>query len=382
MELDLNGTPLPFTFDLDKSDSGAWTMHVHNSVEDIPVTDVDLRGDTIHVRMPLFDSEFLGSVVNDSLIIGRWYNYLKGPDYSIPFRAKAGQSGRFPGSGAPTSDITGTWRTHFSPGTPDAYNAIGDFVQDTTGGVSGTFMTETGDYRFLEGVMRGDSLMMSSFDGSHAFLFLAHLSGDTLRGRYMSGVHWQEPWLAVRDAQYSLRDPDSLTTLREGYSMVDFRFPDTEGRVVSSADALFRGKPLMVQIMGSWCPNCVDETRLLNEVYDKYHGRGLEILAIAFEKYEDPERATEALRRFRSTLGVGYPVLYGGLASKEEAGSKLPFLDHLMSYPTCIFIDRRGVVRRIRTGFYGPGTGEHYEHYKRNLDAFIEELLSEGVEVR
>ena len=382
MELDLNGPALPFTFELAKSDSGAWTMHVHNSIEDIAVTDIDLRGDTIQVRMPLFDSEFKGSVVSDSVIVGRWYNYLKGPDYSIPFRAVASGAGRFPGVAAPGFDITGSWRTHFSSGTADAYNAVGDFVQDPAGLVSGTFMTETGDYRFLEGVVRGDSLMMSCFDGSHAFLFLAQLHGDTLHGRYMSGVHWQEPWVAVRDSAYSLRDPDSLTTLREGYSMVDFRFPDTDGGVVSSADALFRGKPLMVQIMGSWCPNCVDETRLLNEVYDKYHGEGLEVLAIAFEKYEDPDKATTALRRFKSTLGVRYPVLYGGLASKEEAGSKLPFLDHLMSYPTCIFIDRRGVVRRIRTGFYGPGTGEHYEHYKRNLDDFIEVLLSEDASDR
>lgn len=377
MELDLNGPRLPFTFELAKTDSTAWTMHVHNSAEDIAVTDVELRGDTIHMRMPLFDSEFKGVVVNDSTITGRWHNYLKGPEYSIPFHAVAGKKARFPGASEASANITGAWRTHFSAGTPDAYNAIGDFRQDDTGMVSGTFMTETGDYRYLEGVMHGDSLLLSCFDGSHAFLFQAVLRGDSLHGRYMSGVHWQEPWVAVRDANYELRDPDSLTTLREGYSMVDFRFPDLEGNMIARSDAAFSGKPMMVQIMGSWCPNCVDEARLLNEVYGKYHDRGLEILAIAFEKYEDPDQAIGALTRFKKTLGVQYPVLYGGAASKEVAGRKLPFLDHLMSYPTCIFIDRNGVVRRIRTGFYGPGTGEHYEHYKQNLDVFIETLLAE-----
>lgn len=377
MELDLNGPLLPFTFELAKTDSAAWTMRVHNSAEEIPVTDVELHGDTIHMRMPLFDSEFKGVVVNDSTITGRWHNYLKGPEYSIPFHAVAGKKTRFPGTSTASANISGAWRAHFSAGTPDAYNAIGDFHQDGAGVVSGTFMTETGDYRYLEGVMHGDSLMLSCFDGSHAFLFHAVLRDDTLHGRYMSGVHWQEPWMAVRDANYELRDPDSLTALREGYGMVDFRFPDLEGNMVARSDAAFRGKPMMVQIMGSWCPNCVDEARLLNEVYGKYHGRGLEILAIGFEKYEDPEQALGALKRFKKTLGVEYPVLYGGGASKEEAGNKLPFLEHLMSYPTCIFIDRNGLVRRIRTGFYGPGTGEHYEHYKRNLDVFIETLLAE-----
>ncbi|MBP7408113.1 MAG: TlpA family protein disulfide reductase [Flavobacteriales bacterium] len=377
MELDLNGPLLPFTFELAKADSSAWTMLVHNSTEKIEVTDVSLLGDTILMRMPLFDSEFRGVVVNDTTIVGRWHNYLKGPEYSIPFHAVAGTKTRFPGGSVPSANISGAWRTHFSAGTPDAYNAIGEFRQDSAGVVSGTFMTETGDYRFLEGVLHGDSLLLSCFDGSHAFLFQAVLRGDSLHGHYMSGVHWQEHWVAVRDANYELRDPDSLTTLREGYGMVDFRFPDLEGNMVARSDEAFRGKPMMVQVMGSWCPNCVDEARLLSEVHGKYHVRGLEILAIAFEKYEDPDQAIGALKRFKKTLGVPYPVLYGGAASKEVAGSKLPFLDHLMSYPTCIFIDRNGMVRRIRTGFYGPGTGEHHEHYKRNLDAFIETLLDE-----
>ncbi len=381
MELDLNGPLLPFTFDLARSEGATWTMHVHNGAEDIVVTDVDLRADTIHMRMPLFDSEFLGVVVNDSTITGRWHNYLKGPEYSIPFHAVAGTKTRFPGAAVASANISGTWRAHFSAGTPDAYNAIGDFRQDGAGAVSGTFMTETGDYRYLEGVMHGDSLLLSCFDGSHAFLFQAVLLGDTLFGRCMSGVHWQETWVAVRDAKYQLRDPDSLTTLREGYDMVDFQFPDLDGKLISSRDERFRGKVMMVQIMGSWCPNCIDEARLLTEVYGKYHERGLEVVAVAFEKHAEPGRATEALVRFRRSLGVPYPVLYGGTASKEVAGSKLPFLDHLMSYPTCIFIDRQGVVRRIRTGFYGPGTGEHYEHYKRKLDLFLQGLLAEPVGV-
>ncbi|HRO99197.1 MAG TPA: TlpA disulfide reductase family protein, partial [Flavobacteriales bacterium] len=153
---------------------------------------------------------------------------------------------------------------------------------------------------------------------------------------------------------------------------------DTDGNMVSSADQRFRGKPLMVQIMGSWCPNCVDETRLLNELHAKYNDRGLEVLAVAFEKYDDPARAQQALKRYQSTLQVRYPILYGGSASKEEAARKLPFLDHVMSYPTCIFVGRDGKVKRIRTGFYGPGTGRHYEAYKRDLEGYIEGLINEG----
>ncbi|HRH37175.1 MAG TPA: TlpA disulfide reductase family protein, partial [Flavobacteriales bacterium] len=228
-----------------------------------------------------------------------------------------------------------------------------------------------------DGVVGGDSLQLSCFDGSHAFLFRAALVDDTIHGQYFSGTHWQEPWVAVRDAHYVLRDPDSLTSLKEGSRLIDFRFPNIEGGWVSRSDPRFAGKPMMVQVMGSWCPNCVDETRLLKEVHAKYHSMGLEIIAVGFEKYSDESRALGALNHFKEELDVPYPVLYGGPASKDEASAKLPFLDHLMSYPTCIFIDRAGVVRRIRTGFYGPGTGDHYEHYRRNLFSFIETLLAE-----
>ncbi|MBL7939762.1 MAG: TlpA family protein disulfide reductase [Flavobacteriales bacterium] len=379
MELDLNGRRLPFQFDLSRDDSARWVAHIHNASEEILVTDIVLHNDTILIRMPLFDSEFKGIVRSDSVIDGTWHNYLKGPEYRIPFVANAGALFRFPGPSDGKGAIAGTWEVHFSKGTPDVYNAIGLFEQHADGRATGTFVTETGDYRYLEGAVNGDSLKLSCFDGSRAFLFTAALQGDSLVGRYWSGTHWEEPWVAYRNPDYRLRNPDSLTFLKEGYDMVDFRFPDLDGKPVSPSDDRYKGKVLMVQVMGSWCPNCVDETVLLKEMHKTYGDKGLEMIAVAFEKYDEPERAIAGLKRFRKALGVDYPIVYGGPASKENAGDKLPFLDHVMSYPTCIFVDRNGMVRRIHTGFYGPGTGEHYANYRSNLHTFLELLLAEPV---
>lgn len=369
---------LPFLFDL-QGDSAKWTLLVHNGEETIVVDDVTITADTFHVRMPLFDSEFTGKPSSDSLITGYWHNHLKGPDYRIPFSARAGITQRFAQAPQGVHDMNGTWECHFAEGTPDAYPALGIFTSEN-GRVTGTFGTETGDYRYLDGVVHGDSLLLSAFDGSHAFLFHAAFHGDSLIGRFRSGTHSQEPWYAVRNAQFRLRDPDSLTFLREGYSMVDARLPDLNGDTVSLMDERFNGHVRMLQVMGSWCPNCVDETVLLKEMYDTYHDQGLDVVAIAFERYPEKPRAINALKHFKERLGVRYDVLYGGESRKEVASAKLPFLDHIMSYPTCVFIDRAGKVRRIRTGFYGPGTGEHYENYKRNLKAFIEQMLAEPVE--
>jgi len=377
MEFDLLGDPLPFNFHLAKEASGAWVAHVHNGAEEIEVQDVEFRKDSFLLRMPLFDSEFRGVLVNDSTIKGEWFNYLKGPQYHIPFVASAHADQRFLGPSNGKANVTGTWETHFSKGTDDAYNAIGLFEQHANGRATGTFLTETGDYRYLEGIVQDDSLKLSCFDGSHAFLFLAALKGDSLVGSFRSGTHWEEPWVATRNEAFTLRNPDSLTALREGYDMVNFRFPDLNGQLVSPTDPRFKGKALLVQVMGSWCPNCVDETNLLNELYGKYKDKGLDVIAVAFEKYPDTTRAMAGLRHFQKTLGVKHTLLYGGVATKENAAEKLPFLDHIMSYPTCIFVDRNGKVRRIRTGFYGPSTGEHYLKYRRNLDAFVQQLMEE-----
>lgn len=380
--LDLgSGTHLPFNAELAK-DSAAWTMTVLNSTERILVDQVVITGDSFRVHMPLFDSEFIGVISSDSTLSGRWWNHLKGPDYSIPFTATAGRSERFAHLvPSPPRDMSGQWEAHYSSGTADEYAAIGLFEQEGTH-LNGTFLTETGDYRYLEGSVNGDSLLLSCFDGSHAFLFKAGWRSDSLFGRFWSGNHWQEPWVAVRNPAFALRHPDSLTHLREGYAMADFRFPLIEGGHVSPRDSAHAGRVIMVQIMGSWCPNCVDETVLLDEMYAKYNHEGLSVVALAFEKQNDSLLAIDGLRKFRERLHVNYEIAYAGKAGKKEAAERLPFLDHVMSYPTCIFIDRSGMVRRIRTGFYGPGTGAHYLNYRRNLELFIEQMLAEPAVVR
>lgn len=379
VELQLPGARLPFQWTVEAAGPGAYRFVVRNAEESIAADEVRIQGDSVRIRMPLFDSEFIGALQGDSAMAGIWRNPLKGDGYAIPFAARAGRRPRFRQQAAGAAEpFAGTWEARFSPGTADAYNAIGAFSSAPDGSLAGTFMTETGDYRFLAGAARGDSLWLSSFDGAQAFLFGAALRGDSLHGRFWSGKHWEEPWVAVRNPGYRLRDADSLTFLKAGSTRVDFRFPDTEGALRSPADADLAGHPLLVQIMGTWCPNCLDESLLLREMHERFGPKGLRILAVAFEKQTDREAAMQALCRYKERLALPYPLLYGGEAAKEEAARKLPFLDRLISYPTCIFIDRHGQVRRIRTGFYGPGTGVHYQRYREQLIAFLERLVEEA----
>ncbi|MBK6543609.1 MAG: hypothetical protein IPG10_20595 [Flavobacteriales bacterium] len=69
-----------------------------------------------------------------------------------------------------------------------------------------------------------------------------------------------------------------------------------------------------------------------------------------------------------------YDILYAGSANKEIAGAKLPFLDHVMSYPTCIFIDRAEQGAAYSDRLLRAEHRESTIHYKRNLDAFLQNL--------
>jgi len=170
---------------------------------------------------------------------------------------------------------------------------------------------------------------------------------------------------------------DQLTYLKEGYEKLAFRFPNLNGDTLSLDDSHFQNKPIIVQIMGSWCPNCMDETRLLVDVYKKYKNKGLEIIAIDYEVINGFETFQKNATRIKEHLNVDYPILFGGSAKKSEAIRTLPMLNHIMSYPTAIFIDKKGVIRAIHTGFSGPGTGDLYQDYVDKTVALVEELIAE-----
>ena len=81
----------------------------------------------------------------------------------------------------------------------------------------------------------------------------------------------------------------------------------------------------------------------------------------------------------KKAVGVPYPILLAqyGSSSKEEANKKLPMLNHVLSYPTTIFIDKSGEVRKIHTGFNGKATGGKYVDFVNELELFVGQLLNE-----
>ena len=365
---------LPFVFEVAENK----TITIANAEERITVNDVVVENDSVFIRMEVFDAVIKAKIDDQGNLKG---TYLKAPkNHKVPFYAMKDVHFRYPRYADKHAPIAGKWEVTFSPGTPNEYKAIGMFKDSTNNIVTGTFLTETGDYRFLEGVLDNTNLKLSCFDGAHAFLFDGKVTKDSITsGMFYSGNHYKEPWVAVRNDAFELRDAEQLTFLKEGYEKLAFSFPDLDGNMISLEDSRFKDKAVIVQIMGSWCPNCLDESRYLSKFYTENKNKDIALVALAFENAKDETKAIKNLKRLKDRLKINYPILLAqvGSSDKKLAAEKLPMLNHILSYPTTIFIDKKGQVRKIHTGFNGPATGEKFETFKKEFEAFVAQLASE-----
>jgi thiol-disulfide isomerase/thioredoxin len=127
--------------------------------------------------------------------------------------------------------------------------------------------------------------------------------------------------------------------------------------------------------MGSWCPNCLDESLYLKDQFEKYHEQGLEVVGLTFERARNYETALKRAKKMERDLKLPYPILLAGATRKDNAAELLPMLNHIMSYPTSIYLNKNHKVVKIHTGFAGPGT-PLYEDFLAENDKFIQALIN------
>ena len=374
-----NQTELPFNFEIRHNKKNTLQVIIRNAQERIVVDEYTLTKDSFNFKMPIFDTEFRTKLTGDSVLTGVWINHTKKENKTIAFTAHANDTRRFDFvPGKPNTFYEGKWEVSFSPGTADSSKAIGVFMYaNGSAYVYGTFLTETGDYRYLDGMMHNGKLYLSCFDGSHAFLFIAENNGSEItKGDFYSGATWHENWVGKRNDKFQLHDPESLTYLKNPNEQIAFSFYNTKNEKISLSDPKYKGKAVIIQIMGSWCPNCMDESAYLSKVYKQYNKKGLEIIALAYERTADAERAKTNLMRLTKRFDIGYDILLTGLTGKDKASESLPFLNSVMAFPTTIFLDANHVVKSVYTGFSGPATGKAYQDYTVKTEKLIGELLS------
>jgi peroxiredoxin len=376
--LQLPGGELPFGLDLEREGQG-WTAFLINGPERLKVSEVAINGPHLEIKMPGYENRLTAVATGDQFDGEVVLNKLGGNDQHLPLHAQFAQTYRFfPQPSPAATDVSGRWSVTFSTDDGKEETAVGEFSQSNDV-VTGTFLADGGDHRYLAGQVHGDELYLSTFDGAHAFLYKAKIAGpnSALDGDFWFGTALHERWTAKRDANAALRDSYSITTMRASTQAFDFAFPDLAGNTVTAKDAKFHDKVLVIAIAGSWCPNCHDEAAFLEPLYQEYRSKGLEVVSLMFEHFGDFEHAAAATTRFRQQYGIEYTTLIAGVSDLDEAGKKLPMLSQFYGFPTTVLVDRKGHVRKIHTGFSGPATGDHYTQFVAEFKKNLEELLAE-----
>lgn len=384
IELKAGSVVIPFILELPDTRPVTWAV-VHNGDEAIKVSQATMQGDRLELDFAHYGSIIEGRFDKNDAIKGVWKK--KSRDGSVVSMDVVGiplpsdETGRrFLRHHQITEEIVnrepvdGRWAVRFESSESPA---VGVFEQKTNGTVAGTFLTDTGDYRYLAGSYEHGLLRLSCFDGSHAFLFHATMQNDgTLKGDFWSGAKWHETWTAKRDEKAQLADGFSLAKWSGKADFAAMKFKNTEGAETSVQSLVEGGKGAVIEVFGSWCPNCSDAGVLLAELDTRYRDKGLRIVGLAFEYSGQFERDVKQLRRFAERHGTTYPLLLAGKADKNEAAKKLPMLDRVVAFPTFIFAKRDGTITAVYTGFSGPATGEEHERLKRRFEREIEAILS------
>lgn len=377
------GGQLPFGIDIEQQKNGV-IAHILNGRERVETSSVKVNGNRIEIEFEWFDAR-ISAEIDDELqqMKGQWSKTASGKDKTsqLPFTASRDYDYRFEqelllDTEDPES-AAGKWEVVFTDEDGESL-AVAEFQQEGHK-VTGTFLTPTGDYRFLDGSIEGDALKLSAFDGAHAFLFSAKVSGEQIsEGHFWSRESYHATWTGrlsddTSDYLPSAWEMNQVTTEDKS---VSFAFEDVNGTTVSLSDERFKGKPVIVNLFGTWCPNCNDEAPVLAKFYDKYAEQGLEIVGLAFEFTEDPERDKRQISAFQKRHNIAYPLLLAGGNDKSNATKILGFLDEVKSYPTSIFLDHNHKVVNIHTGFTGPGTGSHYDELVQELEQQIIDLVA------
>jgi thiol-disulfide isomerase/thioredoxin len=391
-ELAAQGQQIPFLFEA-KNEGGKLVVYLINKglngEERLRCPEVTQAGDSMTVRLHVFDAALvLRQNPANTDLMGTWVKYDAKTPYRVPLTVAQiltsdGASNPYQTAkkDKPAGRFDGNWRATFTDEEGKSYPTVGLF-KESAEGLAGTFLTSTGDYRYLSGVADAEQdgyFKVTTFDGNHAFLFTALKQPDgTLKGDFYSGKSGHETWTAVKDDNAKLPDANALTGMKPGQKRLDFKFPNIyAGGSISPTDPKYKGKVVVVQILGSWCPNCMDETNFLAPWYEKNKGRGVEIIGLGYERSPDQKKASERLVKMRERLNVGYDMAIAGVSNKDSASKSLPQLAQVLAFPTTIFLDKKGEVRKIHTGFSGPGTGKYYQQEITEFNQTIDKLLQE-----
>lgn len=369
--LDHPGGALPFGLEVARGKSGP-VAYLRNPPEKLRVENVSVDGETITLAFPSYNSRLVLTHGGDDTLTGR--AEVKRSSGPVTLTASGTRAGyRFtPLPAKPAADLSGTWEVTQQGTKP--VTGLAQFKQ-TGNQVSGSVQFPSGDTRYLAGEISGNSLSLSHFDGSFSALWKATLKDGSLDGRQFAATSTGGTvWTARRAKGQGI---EAVAVEKPGADKLAFRFPTSDGKMISLSDARYKGKVVVLTLGGAWCPNCHDEAIFMGPYATAHAKQGLEVIGVQFEYGTDQARAFRQMDSFKARYKLPYPLVLAGEPTPESSKAALGALGPVKVYPSTIFIGRDGRVREVHVGWAGPATGVLNARAKRHFDETVTKLLRE-----
>ena len=153
-------------------------------------------------------------------------------------------------------------------------------------------------------------------------------------------------------ASVLLATPIAALAVDAGQPAPNFALPTAQGSTVALQS--MRGQVVYVDFWASWCGPCRRSFPWMNEMQQKYGGKGLAIVAVNVDK----KRADA--EKFLAQLPASFPVVY------DEAGIT-PSTFGVKGMPSSYLIDTRGNVVFVERGFLDASGAELEDRIKALL---------------
>lgn len=331
--------------------------------------EIQWSGNNFRVDLKPFDA-FLEGAFADGEITGVWEK---------PYRSSKVEFVAIPGNVRYSSETEflkeKKWKMTLDPGSSGQSYAVGDFGK-YEGLATMNIRTEVGDYRYFEGLITNDSLIMSQFDGTHAFLVVGARDGKEWNGKIYYDPTYTETWNAVPSDEFDLTEPFEMHEISNDKTRPYFDLLAAGSGKNAIDPTEFDGQVLIIQVFGTWCPNSLDETMFLLDWY-KEKPDDVELIAVTYEPNYSKEYGMKRISDYVSCLQIPYDVFLGGRMSKSEAALPFPFLQKIQAFPTLVIVDKKGEARYVHSYFNGPATGEYYDAFKKEFKNRIDLLRAE-----
>ena len=372
----VNNVSVPFRIEIEGTGADVHSYFFNGDDRVNPSNSGMFQNDSLVLNFDSYATK-LEATLKDGALVG---TYGRTSENAYAFQAKRHDPSLVPVAGQHAPDISGLWEIQVkSPKGESAWHFV---VNQTGARVDAAILRVDGDTGTLSGNYKDGKFALSHFTGERPFYVEVTPQSDGSLQLQVASFHDTQTLIALRPADARAKDlappddPAQHTKVKDPTQPLRFSFPDVIGRIVSNTDDRFQGKVVLVNITGSWCPNCHDEAPFLEELYRKYHGLGLEIVALDFEPAEQL-KSLSRVRAFIERYGIEYTYLIAGEPS--QLNEKIPQAENLNAWPTTFFIGRNGLVRSIHTGFTSRASGEFDSRLKDDVRNEIAQLLSENV---